>query len=238
MHGMNRRLLLIAVPLVFAATAAVVTLPRSATSAAPQTTQTTGGITVQGTGTVTSVPDRAGISFGVESQGETARAALAANGAEMRRVLAAVKSAGAKDVKTQSVSLSPRYGDQMTVLGYVATNTVSATVEQLAKAGAVIDAAVEAGANQVYGPSLSLSDQDELYREALGAAVADARARAEALASAANVSLGRVTTIVEGGGVSPPMPYASFDAMRAEATPIEPGKHEISASVTVTFSVS
>jgi uncharacterized protein len=221
-------------PLVFAAVAAVVTLPDRASSAA---SEGSGGITVQGIGTVTSVPDRAQLSFGVESQGDTARAALAANGAEMRRVLAALKAAGAKDVETQYVSVSPRYGDEMSVVGYVATNSVSATVEQIAGAGVVIDAAVEAGANQVSGPSLSLEDQDALYRDALEAAVADARDRAEALASAANVSLGRVKTIVEGGGMSPPVPYAS-DALRAaEATPIEAGKQEISASVTVTFAI-
>src|SRR5215204_5067053 len=153
MHDMNRRLLLIAMPLVFAAVAAVITLPDRASSAAPETA---GGITVQGTGTVTSAPDRAQLSFGVESQAETAQAALAANAAQMRQMLSALKNAGGKEVKTQSVSLSPRYGDQMSVLGYVATNTVSATVDELAKAGDVIDAAVDAGANQVYGPSLSI----------------------------------------------------------------------------------
>ena len=107
-------------------------------------------------------------------------------------------------MQTQYVSVSPRYGDAMTVLGYTATNTVSATVDELAKAGDVIDAAVEAGANQVSGPSLSVSDQEELYQEALEAAVADARDRAETLAGAAKVSLGGVKTIVEGGGYSPP----------------------------------
>src|SRR5215203_349399 len=125
---MNRRLLLIAMPLVFAAVAAVITLPDRASSAAREAA---GGITVQGTGTVTSVPDRAQLSFGVESQGETARAALAASAGQMRRVLAALKATGAEDVKTQYVALSPRYGDDMIVLGYVATNTVSATVKQL-----------------------------------------------------------------------------------------------------------
>ena len=110
MHGMNRRLLLIAAPLVFAAVAAAVTLPGSRLErGAPSA----GGITVQGTGTVTSVPDRAQLSFGVESQGETAKAALAANAAEMRRVIAALKAAGAQATcKTQYVSLSPRYGEQ------------------------------------------------------------------------------------------------------------------------------
>ena len=197
-----------------------------------------GGITVQGTAAVVSVPDRAELSFGVESQGQTARAALSANAAEMRRVIAAVKAAGGTDVKTQSVSLSPRYNERNEVQAYVATNTVSATIKEIAKAGALIDAAVDAGANQVYGPSLSRGDQSGLYRHALKAAVADARASAQALAAASNLSLGRITAIVEGGGAPQPMPFAAEKAMDAGSTPIEPGTQQVSAVVSVTFSVS
>jgi uncharacterized protein YggE len=231
---MNRRILLIAAPLVVALGLAATTLPGSASSAAAEA----GGITVQGTASVTTVPDRAELSFGVESKGASARSALSANATEMRRVIAALKAAGATDVKTQYVSLSPQYNEKSEAQGFVATNTVSATIKELAKAGAVIDAAVNAGANQVYGPSLSHGDQDELYRQALKAAVANARASAQALASASNLSLGRVTTIVEGGGAPQPVPFAAADKAMAESTPIEPGTQETTASVTVTFSVS
>ena len=93
---MNKRILFIAVPLVLAAALAAATLPKPAASAAAEP----GGITVQGTASVASVPDRAELSFGVESQGQTARAAMAANAAEMRRVLAALKAAGATEIKT------------------------------------------------------------------------------------------------------------------------------------------
>jgi uncharacterized protein len=234
MHGMNRRMLLIAAPLVVALGLAATTLPGSASSAAAEA----GGITVQGTASVTSVPDRAEVSFGVESKGASARAALSANAAEMRRVIAALKADGATDVKTQYVSLSPQYNDKSEAQGFVATNTVSATIKELAKAGAVIDGAVNAGANQVYGPSLSHGDQDELYRQALKAAVANARANAQVLASASNLSLGRVTTIVEGGSAPQPVPFAAADKAMAESTPIEPGTQRTTASVTVTFLVS
>jgi uncharacterized protein YggE len=231
---MNRRILLIAAPLIVALGLAATALPGSASSAAAEA----GGITVQGTASVTSVPDRAELSFGVESKGASARSALSANSAEMRRVIAALKAAGATDVKTQYVSLSPQYNEKSEAQGFVATNTVSATIKELAKAGAVIDAAVNAGANQVYGPSMSHGDQDELYRQALKAAVANARANAQVLASASNLSLGRVTTIVEGGGAPQPMPFAAADKAMAESTPIEPGTQETTANVTVTFSVS
>jgi uncharacterized protein len=227
-------MLLIAAPLVVALGLAATTLPGSASSAAAEA----GGITVQGMASVTSVPDRAELSFGVESKGASARSALSANAAEMRQVIAALKAAGATDVKTQYVSLSPQYNEKSDAQGFVATNTVSATIKELAKAGAVIDAAVNAGANQVYGPSLSHGDRDELYRQALKAAVANARASAQVLASAANVSLGRVTTIVEGGGAPQPVPFAAADKAMAESTPIEPGTQQTTANVTVTFSVS
>ena len=81
-------------------------------------------------------------------------------------------------------------------------------------------------------------DQAELYRNALKAAVADARASAQALAAASNLSLGRISAIVEGGGSSP-QPFAAAEkAMDAGSTPIEPGTQQVTAVVSVTFSVS
>jgi uncharacterized protein len=231
---MNTRTLSVAGALTLAAVLAAVALPGAATSAAAEA----GGITVQGTASVTSIPDRAELSFGVESQGETARAALAANAAEMRRVIAALKAAGATNVKTQHVSLSPRYDERNQAQGFTATNTVSATLKEIGRAGAVIDAAVAAGANQVYGPSLSRGDSTSLYRQALRAAVDDARTKAQALAAASGLSLGRVTAIVEGGGGPQPLPFAAADKAMAESTPIEPGTQDVTATVTVTFAAS
>ena len=106
---MSRRLFLLAVPLVLAGILAAATLPGGAASAAADE----GGITVQGNASVDTTPDRAVLSFGVESQAESARAALAANAAEMRRVLAALRAAGVTELQTQAVSVSPRYGDRV-----------------------------------------------------------------------------------------------------------------------------
>jgi len=231
---MNMRILPLVGLLTFVAVFAAVSLPGAASSAAADA----GSITVQGSASVAAVPDRAELSFGVESQGQTAKAALAANAAEMRRVIAAVKAAGGAEVKTQSVSLSPRYGEQNAVQAFVATNSVSATIREIAKAGTLIDAAVNAGANQVYGPSLTRGHQGDLYRDALRASVADARTSAQVLASASDLSLGRITAVVEGGG-SAPQPYAAADkAMEAGSTPIEPGPQQVTATVSVTFAVS
>lgn len=100
---MKTKILLIAAPLVLALAVAAATLPGPAASAAAEP----GGITVIGTASVTSVPDQAELSFGVESIGATAKAALAANALEVRKVIAAVKAAGGTGVKTQSRT-SPR----------------------------------------------------------------------------------------------------------------------------------
>ena len=199
-----------------------------------------GGITVTGTGTITSVPDEATFTVGVQTQGSTARDALASNSAQMRRVIGAVRSAGVSknDIQTQDVSVSANYSDGNQIDGYSASNSVLVTIRDLSRAGRVLDAASNAGANQVYGPSLSRSDQDALEKKALRDAVGEARTKAEALAKAAGVSLGGVTAITEGssGGAEP---YYATDLRMAKAdAPIEPGTQDIQASVTITFAIA
>ncbi len=122
--------------------------------------------------------------------------------------------------------------------GFTAQNSVSATVRNVARAGAVIDAAVAAGANQVSGPSLTHANPAALYRQALRAAVAEARLSAQALAAASNLTLGAVTAVVEGGSAPMPLFAASKAADEAGSTPIEPGQQEVTASVSVTFAAS
>ena len=193
-----------------------------------------GGITVAGTGTVQSVPDQAQFSIGVQTNGRTAREALAANSERMRRVLAALFAAGVvkADVQTQDVSVSKAYPDN----GYSADNSVSVTIRELAKAGAILDAASKAGANDVYGPTLSRSDEAGQQAKALRAAVDNARAKARVLAEAAGVQLGPVTAISENG--SEPGPYYPVAlAQRSADSPIEPGRQQVQATVRVTFAI-
>jgi uncharacterized protein YggE len=121
------------------------------------------------------------------------------------------------------------------IVGYTASNTVSATIRKIGDAGDIVDAAVGAGANQVYGPNLLASDQDAAYRNALKAAVAEARAKAETLATASSATLGKITAIVEGGGAMP-MPMA-VGAAKDSSVPIEPGTQRIEATVSVTFAL-
>ena len=198
----------------------------------------TGGITVFGTGSANVTPDRASFSFGTVSQAATANAALTASSQSVARVVAALKKAGVAqaDIQTSDVSLSPRMNDNNNeIVGYTASNNVTATIKKLGDAGDVVDAAVAGGANQVYGPNLLASDQDAVYRTALKAAVAEARDKAETLAAASSSTLGKITAIVEGGG-STPMPMAA-GAAKDSSVSIEPGTQKIEATVSVTFAL-
>jgi hypothetical protein len=195
-------------------------------------------ITVIGTGSVTTVPNRAGFDFTVDTRAKTAAAALAQNASAARAVIAAVKGAdvAGADVQTAQVSLNPVAADDgRSIVGYVASNTISVQVRDLDAAGKIVDAAVGAGATGVSGPALVRSDSDALYRQALRAAVAQARQKAEALAEAGGGSLGRVVAIAE-SGVAVPLPVTERGAAPTD-TPIEPGTQQIDATVTVTYAL-
>lgn len=230
---MKRLLLAVAAGLTVVALAGAVGLPdlAGAQDAAPADDT----LTVSGVGIVKAVPDEAQMSFGVETRRPTAQAAVAANADAMRKVINALRQAGAREIATQWVSVYPFTQEDGTVGGYSASNSVSA-VSDVDDAPGLIDAAAEAGANQVSGPGLSSSNAEALYRQALAKAVADARLRAEVLAKAAGRSLGEITTIVEGGSSPEPLfREAALDT--AQSTPIVPGQQETSASISVTFSL-
>jgi uncharacterized protein len=195
-------------------------------------------ITVTATGTIERVPDRAQLGFAVVTRSDTANQALESNSSDTRRMVDALERAeiDGKSIQTQDVSLDPHFTENGSrIEGYTARNSVTVS-SPISRAGSVIDAAVAAGANEISGPALSVSDRDRLYEDALKDAVRAARAKATAIAQAAGVQVGAVTNVVENGGV--PQPYAYQAARLAESAPIEPGTQRIEADVTVTFAVA
>jgi uncharacterized protein YggE len=230
-----RKTVLLAGLLLAAAAVAGVAQPRPARTATVPTGRT---ITVTGNGSVTTVPDRASFFFGVTTKAASAKDALARNSNAANAVIAALKSAGvaSADLQTIGVSLSPQTTpDGTTIVGYTASNSVRARIG-LDKAGALVDAAVAAGADSVSGPSLDTSDQNSLYQQALKQAVANARAKAQTLADAAGVTLGAVLTIDESGSPTP-VPFGPSAVSGAASTPIEPGTQEVDATVTVVYAI-
>ena len=189
-------------------------------------------ITVTGAGSVETVPDRATVSFTVTTNGDTAKAAMVANADAANKVDAALK--GNAKLQTSGVNLDPRYDDSgQKLLGYTASTTLTADAE-LATIGGLIDSGVAAGATGISGPSFTRSDTDALYRSALQDALADAKAKAQALATGAGLTLGDIKSISEGSQPSGPIAYASGAAKDA-ALPIEPGTQTVDATVTVTY---
>jgi uncharacterized protein len=229
---MKRMLLLVAAGLTVVALAGAVGLPDLA--GAQDASSSPDSVTVSGVGSVDAVPNEAKMSFGAETRRLTAQAAVAANGDAMRRILNALRQAGGRELQTLWVSVYPFTDESGQVNGFAASNSVSA-VSDVGDAAALIDAAAEAGANQISGPGLSSSNAEALYRQALAKAVDDARLRAESLARAAGRSLGPITSMVEGGATAPQPLYR--ETAQAADTAIVPGEQETSATVSVTFSL-
>jgi uncharacterized protein YggE len=201
---------------------------------------------VQATGEVTRVPDLAIISAGVQTLQPTATGAIEENATRMERVRAALKRAGIadRDIQTSTISLNPEYryaeNQPPRLTGYRATNTVNVKFRDLKRTGAILDALVAEGANQINGPNLTIDKPESAYDEARVKAIAKGQARAELYARALGKRVVRVLSVSETGGfqVPPPMPYmremAAQDAGAAK-TAIDPGTQELSATVTMSF---
>jgi len=234
-----------------AASSAVPALARAQTPPPASAGATLLALTAEGR--VTRAPDVATFSAGVVSQGKTASEALAANATDMTRVIAALKRAGVadKDIQTSNLSLSPVYQPQRTlpdgtvepaqprIVGYQANNSVAVRQRKLGELGKVIDALVSAGANQVNGPGFEVDDPEPAQDEARIAAMKKVRARAELYARAAGLRVGRILSISESGGWSPPQPamyrMAAMDAAPAPSSPVQAGELQLSVSVSVQF---
>ena len=137
------------------------------------------------------------------------------------------------------MSLWPTYGNTgVDITGYQASNQLDVTVRDLGKAGEVIDAAVDAGANLANGITFRLSDENPGQDRALTDAVRDARGKAEIMAAAGDASLGQVVTMIESSAPVYPPIYYGRDMAVAEAgaaTPIEAPTLESQVSVSVTW---
>lgn len=196
-------------------------------------------ITATGTATAEAAPDLATLSIGVTTQAETAAAALEANSAALAAVMARLTASGieARDMQTSNLSLFPVWSDGSTsapqMTSYSASNLLTVRVRALDSLGAVLDASVADGANTLNGLTFELADPEPALDEARRDAVAAARARAELLASAAGLRLGRVLAISEGGVSQGPMPM--FRAEADSAVPIAGGELGLSASVTIQY---
>lgn len=213
-------------------------------------------LTVNAQGSSTRTPDMALFTAGVTTQGKTASEALAENSTRMTAVMAALKKAGIadKDIQTSNLNVSPRYappvrqpdgsydGGDRQIIGYQANNSVTVRQRKLNDYGKVIDALVNAGANQVNGPDFTLANPDAAQDEARSDAVRTARQRANLYAQAAGMKVLRIVSISEGGGYSPEIMVTakrmSSDSMASAPPPVAAGELELNVNVTVQFELA
>ena len=198
------------------------------------------------TGTATRVPDLATISTGVQTQAPSAQGAIAQNAERMTRVLAALRRAGIaeRDIQTSQLSLNPQYdyrrenGEGPILTGYMASNQVSVRFRDIAKSGAIIDALVGEGANQINGPMLSIEDANGALDEARADAIAKGRQRAALYAAAMGKRVARIVMVSEGSSLQRPPIVMAERAMAMDAAPkseIVPGEQDLSVMLQMSF---
>ena len=200
---------------------------------------------ISATGEVSRVPDVAIISAGVTTLNRSAVAAIEQNAARMERVRAALKRAGIadKDIQTSSFNLNPEYRyveNQSPVLtGYRASNQVSVRFRDIKATGAILDALVAEGANQINGPSLTIDKPELAMDEARVKAIAVGQARAELYARALGKRVVRLLSVSESGGYAVPPPMPMMRQMAADSgaakSSIDPGEQQIQVSIAMSF---
>jgi uncharacterized protein YggE len=206
-------------------------------------------ITVVGAGKAAGTPDVAFVTVGVETRDESVQVAVDDNAEIMNDILDALKALGIADADLQTSnysvfteSIKPRMEleseEAEGTLVYHVRNQVSVKVRDLDILEDVLDEAVSAGANSVYGIQFGVDDPTELQAEARADAVADAKARAESLAELHGVSVGDVMHISEViGSPGPMLERAAYAVPQGTGAPIEVGELEVHMSVQVTYAI-
>lgn len=212
------------------------------TTALPRT------ITVVGEGKVSIRPDVARANIGVDVLKNSVKEASAENKTVLDAVLAALKEQGIaeKDIQTSGYSIyAERYGNEGPLpenkVNYRVSNNVSVIIRDLDKVGAVLDAAVEAGANNIYGIEFILSDASKAKAEARKQAIANAKEKATELAGLTDVKVGAVVSVSEiVGNMGGYYSAGVAELARAQGgggTPVVPGETEVAVQLQVVYAI-
>jgi len=207
-------------------------------------------IMTSATGEVTATPDRAELSFSVQTENRDVKVAQAENAARMNQTINALLATGIpkEDIKTTGYSIYPIYENSGSIFTnniklYQVTNTLLVTVRDLNSTGDIIDIAVANGVNQVNSISFLLSEDNEqaVRTLALKEAVSRARMDADAVAQATGTNITGIKEISTGGAIRPIL-YNDLSAAKAASgagmsvpTPIQPGEIKVTASVSITY---
>lgn len=204
-------------------------------------------LTISGAGQVSLKPDIAYVYVGVHTELPSAAEAVAENNQKTQQLIEALKAAGveANDIQTTNFSIwqNSQYGPDGLPIGtnYVVDNTVYLTIRKLENLGALLDAAVKAGANNINSIQFDVADKTAALSEARNAAVKTAQTQAAELAAAAGVTLGAVQSIQYYD--TSPVPMFENKGMGGgggvanAAVPITPGQMQLTVTVTVAYEI-
>lgn len=210
-------------------------------------------IHVSGTGKVTTTPDQAVIVFAVETENTDVKTAQQQNAQRMDAVINALKNAGIpeKDIRTAAYNIIPVTESDSKGLTtarvkyYRVINTLEVTLNDVGRAGEIVDLAVENGANKVNRFSFTLSDakQQEFRSQALTASVTQARGDADAVAAAIGKTIVDVKEVNVGNNYVPLAYDSRYSGMEMTAgsavpTPLEAGEIDVTATVSITYVIS
>ncbi|UYN90866.1 MAG: SIMPL domain-containing protein [Anaerolineales bacterium] len=218
------------------------------TSVAPGPNVPVSGITVAGHGEVRLVPNIATVTIGVRTNGANVSEVVAENAASVSSVMQALSNLGIapEDMQTSNFNVYANQGyDPVTglpgeITTYSVENTVNVTVRDLASLGELLDRAVSAGANSIWGVSFDVDDKSSAQAEARDIAVQKAMAEAQALAAAAGVTLGDIISISytpTGYYYGPMFGMGGGGAAAESSTSIVPGQITVGADVSITFAL-
>ena len=204
-------------------------------------------LTISGAGKVTLKPDIATINVGVHTEKPGAAEAVTENNANTQKLIDALKASGVdqKDIQTMNYSIwqNTQYSPdgKPSSTNYAVDNTVYLTVRNLSQLGDLLDTAVKAGANNINGIQFDVADKTSALSAARAEAVKNAKQQAEELATAAGVTLGAVQSIQYTDNSPSPISMGKGmdgNAMAANvAVPINPGRLDITVSVSMSFEI-
>lgn len=211
-------------------------------------------ILVNGQGTASIAPDMATLSLTVTREANTAQAALKAGSSAMAEVLAAMKKAGVadKDLQTSGFSIQPRYTyptsksaneiNERRIVGYTVRNSLSVKVRDIDDVGMILDKSVSLGVNEGGNINFTNNDASATITQARIQAMKDASSKAETLANAAGVGVGKILEISEQSYYPRAAPalmsrMSSSDGYAAEAVPVAAGENTYSVTVNVSYAI-
>ncbi|WP_100641475.1 SIMPL domain-containing protein [Alteromonas facilis] len=203
---------------------------------------TTPSISVQGNGHVVAVPDAFSITFLVEAKGET----VSKLNAEVRQATQQIisflrgQSVDEQNIQTMQIRLSPNYerfnNGQREQNGFVLSRSIKISHSELDSYDKIIDGVLRAGANRIEQFDFVVTNQSELYEQALVAAVKDAKMKATLMLKPAGAELGPLISVNE-HSINPRINYSKMMMAEADTSTALPGTESITAQISVTFAI-